>query len=209
MRRLSTVFVLVLLPFFLSAQMKYSGFDGGMMLHTGYVQGKQITTTDQSGQPLQTITPKGAPFGIGGMAKVHLGKHLRIGAEGYVSNLKYGVKGTFSALGWGGLLADCMWKRGKFTPFIGGTIGGGGYKNMILENNYGDDYVVEDHVSFRHYGLMLITPFVGFEYALTNKVHLSLKLDYIIPVAGRQEDFVTGPRIYFGFMFHRSKTQEE
>lgn len=199
------LFTLVLTTAPAFAKMEFNGCYGGMMLHTGYVQGKPFTTTDELGQPLQTITPKGAPFGIGGLAKVHFGKHFRLGAEGYVSNLKYGIKGTFSALGWGGVLADCMWECGKFTPFVGGTIGGGGYKNMVLENNYGDDYMVEDHVSFRHYGMMLVTPLAGFEYALTDKVHLTLKLDYIIPITHREDDFVTGPRIYFGILFHRRK----
>lgn len=208
MKRILLLLLTVALPFCLSAKLGYTGFDGGMMVHTGYVQGQQFETFDPSGNLLTTTTPKGAPLGIGGMAKVHLGNHLRLGMEGYVSTLKYDVKGTFSSLGWGGVMADCIWRTGRFSPFVGGTIGGGGFKNVMLTEDFSNDYVTENNILFRHYPLMLITPYVGVEFALTDKIHLALKLDYIIPLVGRQEDFVTGPRIYFGFMFHRGKPEK-
>ena len=55
------------------------GYDGGMMLHTGYLQGTIPQISHQA---------KGMPFGIGGAIKFHIGKHFRVGSEGYVSNLK-------------------------------------------------------------------------------------------------------------------------
>ena len=45
---------------------------------------------------------KGAPFGVGGAIRVHLGGHFRLGAEGYVSSLKQGVRGSQIKSGWGG-----------------------------------------------------------------------------------------------------------
>ena len=52
------------------------GFSGGMMVHTGYISGCD--------NPYGYI-PSGAVFGIGGVAKIHIGKHLRTGFEGYFS----------------------------------------------------------------------------------------------------------------------------
>ncbi|MDO4190347.1 MAG: hypothetical protein Q4D14_01490 [Bacteroidales bacterium] len=205
---LIVIYFLLLLPALANAKLEYTGFDGGMMVHTGFVTGKNIDIYNDNNQLMLSTTPKGAPTGIGGMAKVHFGKHLRIGMEGYVTNLKYSIKGTHSSLGWGGVMADCIWKPGRFWPFVGGTIGGGGFKNMVLTQDYTNDYITEQNVLYRHYSMMLITPYVGVEFALTEKIHLALKLDYIIPVVGRQNDFATGPRIYFGFMFHRGKPQQ-
>ena len=48
------------------------GYDGGMMLHTGYLQGTIPQISHQA---------KGMPFGIGGAIKFHIGKHFRVGSE--------------------------------------------------------------------------------------------------------------------------------
>jgi hypothetical protein len=46
-------------------------------------------------------------------------------------------------------------------------------------------------------------PFAGFEYALSKKIHLMCKADYIFNVSNPQADFLTGTRFYFGFAFCR------
>ena len=53
-----------------------TGFSGGMMLHTGYLDGQL---------PQVGYRTKGAPFGLGGTLRLHLGQHWMIGGEGYVS----------------------------------------------------------------------------------------------------------------------------
>ncbi len=122
MKRLGLTFIplFLFLVFAASAQestrskFAYAGFSGGMMIHTGYLYGGSISpATDAGCNCLYDRKIAGAPFGIGGAARVHFGEHLRIGTEGYVSTLNYGGKGndSFARLGWGGVLADCISSR--------------------------------------------------------------------------------------------------
>ena len=84
----------------------FRGFDGGMMVHTGYLSGK----LDAIG-----YEAKGAPKGIGGVIRFHLGEHFRVGSEGYVSTLGQLGNGSYLKYGWGGLLADVYTVRGGFS----------------------------------------------------------------------------------------------
>mgnify|MGYP002559298107 CR=1 FL=1 len=180
--------------------LEYRGFIGGMMIHTGYVSSRDFTVTSLSGQAHE-FNASGAPFGIGGAAKFMFGKHLRIGAEGYVSTLGYGENGSHTKTGWGGLLADCARDLGKFRLFAGGTIGGGSHTDITIVSPIADDYIAEEFISYRKYGFAALVPFIGAEYALTHKVSLVAKVDWMLNLSGRQDDFVTGPRLYLGFMF--------
>lgn len=182
------------------SRMHYRGFIGGMMLHTGYVCGKSLTVTSLSGQQF-SVKPEGAPFGIGGAIRFMFGKHLRVGAEGYVSTLKYGEHGSLAKTGWGGVLADCAWTLGKCRLFVGGTVGGGSQTGTIILSPISDDYVAEGTVSYRKYGFAALAPFAGIEYAVTKKVNLVAKIDYLVNLSNPQDDFTTGPRLYIGFMF--------
>ena len=56
----------------------FNGYDGGMMLHAGYVS-KTIKPVD--------FKAEGITKGIGGAIRFHFGEHYRIGTEGYVSTL--------------------------------------------------------------------------------------------------------------------------
>jgi len=185
-----------------SSKMGYSGFSGGMMLHTGYVQSRELTFYNSNGNVREVTQLSGAPFGIGGAVRLHFGEHLRIGSEGYVSTLTYGENKSYSSVGWGGLLVDCAWHLNSWTPFAGGTVGGGSVKNLTLLEPTPDDFVLENtSTSYRKYGFMALSPFVGVEYAMTEKMHLVIKIDYLLNLTNWQDDFTTGPRIYFGFMF--------
>jgi hypothetical protein len=194
-------FSLFILPAF--SQVKYSGFSGGMMVHTGWLYGGSITTTGGTGPYTRSLA--GAPVGLGGVARIHFGRHLRVGGEGYVSTLNYGGKGNDShaRIGWGGLLVDCMWQRGRWTPYVGGTVGGGSIKNLTLRNPTPLDREVEVDASFRQYGFMLVAPFAGVEMALTEKIRLNAKVDWVVNLTNRQADFPTGPRFYIGISFWR------
>lgn len=180
--------------------LEYRGFIGGMMIHTGYVSSRNFTVSSLSGQTHE-FNASGAPFGIGGAAKFMFGKHLRIGAEGYVSTLGYGENGSHTKTGWGGLLADCAWDLGKFRLFAGGTLGGGSQTDITIVSPIADDYVAEEFISYRKYGFAAIVPFIGTEYAITKRISLIAKIDWMLKLGGRQDDFVTGPRLYLGFMF--------
>ncbi|MDR1592406.1 MAG: hypothetical protein LBS16_05945 [Prevotellaceae bacterium] len=186
------------------SKLAYCGFSGGMMLHTGYVHGRAFSLSHTDGSVAQTVQMKGAPTGIGGAARFHFGKHLRIGTEGYVSTLRYGQQESYASIGWGGLLADYQWTFGRWMPFVGGTVGGGTVKNLTLLEETPVDYVLEQSsASFRKYGFLALAPFAGVEFAMSKKIHLMFKVDYIINLNNRQNDFVTGPRLYCGFAFCR------
>ncbi len=194
-----------------SAQgLRYTGFSGGMMVHTGYIGGGTLTLTNGAGETFHSRL-SGAPTGIGGAARIHLGSHLRIGSEGYVSTLNYGggrgenKNQSHARIGWGGVLADLIWRRGSWAPYIGATVGGGGFRNLTLQSPTPLDNTTELDASFRKYSFMVAAPFVGIEYTLTDKIRLNMKADWMFNLNNRREDFVTGPRLYIGFAFYRMK----
>ncbi len=190
-------------------RLAYSGFSGGMMLHTGYIGGGAITLTDGANTYHNRLS--GAPTGIGGQVRLHFGSHLRIGSEGYVSTLNYGGgrgsnrNQSHARIGWGGVLADFIWKQGRWSPYIGATIGGGGFRNLTLQNPTPLDDVMETNASYRKYGFMVMAPFTGAEYTLTDKIRLNFKADWMFNLTNRQSDFATGLRLYFGISFYRLK----
>ena len=182
-------------------KLNFQGYSGGMMLHTGYLFGGELNMGDAS-SPTKI---QGTPFGIGGALRFHFGKHLRIGTEGYSSNLRYGEKkNSFLSLGWGGLLIDCQWKIKKTTIFCGGTIGGGSVKNVAVADGINPNSS-EKNAVYRKYGLMLITPFVGMEYAVSSRINVAVKVDCVVNLTKKQSDFAIGPRIYTGFIFSHAK----
>lgn len=180
----------------------FSGYSGGMMVHSGYVSAGNVSFANPDGSSSSIARISGLPVGIGGALKIHFGKHLRIGTEGYSSNLRYGKHGSYEHTGWGGLLIDGVLPLGKWFPFAGITIGGGGVKNVTAFQDTTGDYTLDNGTtSYRKYTFMAIAPFIGVEYALTGRVHLVLKADWLLDATSRQSDFVSGPRVYFGFMF--------
>lgn len=183
--------------------LKYRGFSGGMMVHTGYLQSNSFDLQTIQGNYITTSKVEGMPFGIGGAARLHFGKHLRVGGEGYVSNLRYGVKGTTSSVSWGGVLVDCVWPLGRWWPFSGLTVGGGAVEHIVLQAEPAPDFVAESNAAYREYTFMALAPMVGIEYAMSEKIHLTFKMDYVINLTNPQADFPSGPRFFLGFMFYR------
>lgn len=171
------------------------------MLHTGYVSAGTVSFT-APGEGAVGVDMRGMPYGIGGALKVGFGKYLRIGTEGYVSTLNYGENHSYESVGWGGLIVDGTLPLGRWMPFAGLTFGGGSVKNVTaLEDSTGDFALDGGTTSYRRYPFLALAPFAGVEYALTERVHLVLKADYLLNLSSIQADFVRGPRIYFGFMF--------
>ena len=80
MKRLIFIYMMGMISFCCMAQEKkfIKGFSGGMMVHSGYQYG---------GDNPYDYDPKGATFGIGGVARLHLSDHFRAGFEGYFSTL--------------------------------------------------------------------------------------------------------------------------
>lgn len=183
--------------------LSYRGFSGGMMIHSGILESRQFNIISENGTIVSTNNVSGMPFGIGGSARLHFGKHLRVGGEGYVSNLRYGVKGTTSSTSWGGILVDCIWQFDKWWPFGGILVGGGAVEHIVLNNEPSIDFIVENNAAYREYAFMAIAPMVGVEYALNEKIHLTFKMDYVINISNPQDDFPSGPRFFLGFMFYR------
>ncbi len=181
------------------------GYSGGMMLHTGWVGGATARLCSPAGAAVATRNMAGMPYGIGGSLRLYFGPHLRVGAEGYASYLRYGDFGSRAGMGWGGLLVDWQFHAGRLHPFAGVTVGGGSLNNLTLTSPAGADFVVESGVSYRRYGFAAVAPFVGIEYELSDRFRLVVKADCILNVSNPQPDFPVGPRIYVGFNFFHGR----
>ena len=185
----------------------YQGFSGGMMLHTGYLFGKDAgAPVDAQGR---SYSMQGAPIGIGGSLRAHLWKHLRAGFEGYVSTLHSGMSdqaerlksGSYVRVGCGGLIADACWQTDKVWPYVGAAVGGGALHSLyIVEGNEGD-WLAEPEAYVNKQGFFYVTPYVGLDYCLTPRVHLTFRLDWMLAVHKSALAMPSGPRLYFGFMF--------
>jgi opacity protein-like surface antigen len=174
----------------------YRGFSGGMMLHAGWISRGDIGI---GGTPQRL---SGVPMGIGGALRVKLGDHLRVGTEGYTSSVGYGEWGSSLSIGWGGLLVDWCWQLGRLTPYVGASVGGGSVENLTLTHTPSLDTVPEEGLSYRKYGVGVVAPFAGVEYPLTERMSLTFKADWLLPLGRSEFDFPSGARCYVGFMFN-------
>ena len=148
-------------------------------------------------------------FGIGGALRVHLWKHLRTGFEGFVSTMPSAItdcrdvlkNGSYVRVGCGGVLADCCWRLDKAWPYIGGTIGGGSMKGLYILDGDQNSWEQDANSTFHKQSFFYITPYVGCDYCLTSKVHITFRLDWMLAIHKSELCLPTGPRLYFGFMF--------
>lgn len=170
-----------------------TGFDGGMMIHTGYLNGTMGP---------EKIPASGAPFGLGGVARLHLGKHFRIGGEGYVSTLSQRGNGSYVKYGWGGLLADVYTVIGRFQPYAGITLGGGAGTTLLMEKAAEAAWKPVDGTVYNTQGFMALDPFVGCDFILGSPIHLTLKVDWLSCLE-KNVTLPSGPRVYLGILFYR------
>ncbi|MBQ0034136.1 MAG: hypothetical protein KBS77_02460 [Bacteroidales bacterium] len=200
----------------------YNGFSGGMMLHLGYQAGRGAGFPNQLTDPVEETVLRSITYGIGGMARVHLMRHMHVGMEGYVSTMPLKSQGDGSNIrsGWGGVLADYYTPISQRCQFIaGGTLGGGAQRNLHVfteENSQiiGDsfqetwnNFIFHNRqestspASYTKRGFFVIDPYIALEYAVTDRIHMIFKLDYLL--ATHRQAFLTpsGPRLYIGFMF--------
>ena len=170
-----------------------TGFSGGMMLHTGYLDGRL---------PQVGYRAKGAPFGIGGAIRLHLGQHWMLGSEGYVSTLRQLHNGSHIRYGWGGVLGAFYWKIRRVMPFVGLTIGGGGRTSFLLFDGDAHDWTSERESVFHKQSFCIIAPFVGSEFQVAKVLHVIVKVDWVNAISSRELLMPHGPRFYVGLMFH-------
>ena len=168
------------------------GFDGGMMVHTGFLSGNLDAIGYQA---------KGAPLGIGGVIHLHLGEHFRVGGEGYISTLSQRGNGSYLKYGWGGLLADYYTVVGRFQPYAGLTLGGGALTTLLMFEEPASAWAPVDGTRYHRQGFMAIDPFVGCDFIVSKAMHLTLKLDYLCALSASKL-LPHGPRLYIGFLFY-------
>lgn len=171
------------------------GFSGGMMVHSGYQYGGD----NPFGLDISSPT-----FGIGGCAKLNFTDHFRAGFEGYFSTapIKKGVEsGSHNKLFWTGLLADWFWQCGKFTPYIGTTLGGGMETSFFMFDGDKHDWKPEGMTVLHKQPFLAIDPYVGVEYAVGKALRLTLKADWMLAINSDGLNKPMGPRVYFGFIF--------
>lgn len=207
MKKIYLLSILCFLSFLSFSQnpFKYKGFSGGMMVHTGFLKSNSFTLTNNQGNNFANLKVEGMPFGLGGAARLHFGNHWRIGGEGYVSDITYGRYNSINSISWGGILVDYTFNIKRFTPFVGVIFGGGSFQNITLTQSTLNDFITEENTSYRKHSFLAISPFIGIEYALTKKLHLTLKADYLMNINNPSNDFAKGVRLFFGVMFYRTK----
>ena len=194
MKRTILTAICLLIALSASAQEKklLHGFDGGMMVHTGYLRGN----LDAIGYDAQ-----GLPKGIGGVIRLHLGEHFRIGSEGYVSTLSQRSNGSYLKYGWGGILADIYSVWGKIQPYAGITLGGGAMTTLLMMEEPASPWTPIDGTRYHKQGFMAIDPFLGCDFIVSGPMHLTLKVDYLCAL-NESKLLPHGPRVYFGFLFY-------
>ena len=184
----------------------FQGYSGGMMLHAGYLFGKNPSAVLPSGE---SISPQGMTMGIGGSLRINLWKHLRVGCEGYVSTMKAGAtdmknilqSGSYIRSGSGGLIADACWRMEKVWPYIGAAVGGGAMRTLSVVEGTEEDWQPEQYAMLTKQGFGYVNPYMGMDWCMTKRVHLTLRMDWMLAFADKQLIFPTGPRLFFGFMF--------
>ena len=185
----------------------YQGFSGGMMAHGGYLFGVNADAPKTADGVV--CSPQGGTFGLGGALRVHLWKHLRVGGEGFVStmnsgttNMKHVLKeGSYIRTGFGGVAIDACWRKDKVWPYIGGSIGGGAMRSLyVLEGNQ-DDWAAEDAAYLHKTPFMYVNPYVGMDWCMTKKVHMTFRIDWMVALHKGDVVKPTGPKLLVGFMF--------
>ena len=189
MKRFLLITLLLAMGIGVNAQQRQL-FDGGMMVHTGYLSGEI--------NPLH-YTSRGAPFGIGGVLRFHIGDHLRVGGEGYVSTLSLMDNGSYVRMGWGGVVVDGYCRMGRWAAYAELCAGGGSVSTLLVFAGVDGDWAAESNAVLHNGSFVFINPALGVEYALTDHVRLTFKGDRLTPLAG--EDVPTGMRFYLGFIF--------
>jgi hypothetical protein len=185
----------------------YQGFSGGMMGHAGYLFGENTDAPKLDNG--QVCSPQGGTFGLGGALRVHLWKHLRVGGEGFVSTMNSGTtnmghvlqEGSYIRTGWGGVLMDACWRNEKVWPYVGGSIGGGAMRSLYILHGSQHDWTAEDEAFLHKQSFFYVNPYIGMDWCMTQKVHMTFRIDWMVALHAGEVLLPTGPRLPVGFMF--------
>lgn len=185
----------------------YQGFSGGMMGHAGYLFGENADAPKTDNGLI--CSPQGGTFGLGGALRVHLWKHLRVGGEGFVSTMNSGTtnmkhvlqEGSYIRTGWGGVLMDACWRKEKVWPYIGGSVGGGAMRSLYVLDGSQDDWIAENKAYLHKQSFFYVNPYVGMDWCMTQKVHMTFRVDWMVALHAGEVVLPTGPRLLVGFMF--------
>lgn len=222
-----------------------SGFSGGMFVHMGYQGGQN---------PDLPFNPKGANVGVGGVVKMHLGRWLRLGGEGYVSTLPTGMSncrhllqaGSYVRNGFGGFIVEAHFvvgtrscarrtrtalpstvgtrsqarppsasssartanartvrphTRPQVEPYVGLGFGGGAKRSLFIVEGSQQDWQSEPLAFFNKQGYGYLMPYVGVDFVLTKRLHLSLKVDGMLAFARSGLLTPVGPKLSIGILF--------
>lgn len=194
----------------------FTGCSGGMMLHVGYLYAPDAGSLfgNTAFNSMADMPRGGITFGIGGAAKVHFLDRIHLGGEGFVSTMPLLGNDSQVRTGWGGLVFDYYWTRDRFRPFLGFTLGGGSMRRMYdgttTQAPASTDNSLTHNAYFRKTMFLFVGPYVGFEYALTQRVAVVCRLDYVVPFGRNLTEKYTymapsGPRLYVGFMFGHAR----
>ncbi len=199
MRRFAVVLLLIIACLSAGAQKDSTrrkvvhGFDGGMMLHAGYLMGNIAPIGYQA---------KGFTFGIGGVIRVHLGDHWMLGSEGYMSSMAQLKNGSYIKWGWGGILGEFYWAFKKVMPYVGLTVGGGSMTTFLMFDGDSGDWQYEANAIFNKQTFLAVTPFIGCDFIVGKALHLTLKMDCLNSIGKSGLLRPLGPRLYFGVIFY-------
>lgn len=185
----------------------YQGFSGGMMGHAGYLFGENADAPKTDNGLI--CSPQGGTFGLGGALRVHLWKHLRVGGEGFVSTMNSGTtnmkhvlqKGSYIRTGFGGVLMDACWRKENVWPYIGGSVGGGAMRSLYVLDGNQDDWIAENKAYLHKQSFFYVNPYVGMDWCMTQKVHMTFRVDWMVALHAGEVVLPTGPRLLVGFMF--------
>ena len=171
------------------------GFSGGMMIHSGYQFGSDNPYNVNISSPT---------FGMGGCAKLHFSQHFRAGFEGYFSSapIKNELEsGSHNKVFWTGALADFFWKKGKFVPYVGTTVGGGMETAFYMFEGNKHDWEMESKAVLHKQPFFAVDPYAGVEYKVGRALRLTLKADWLLAINSDGLNRPMGPRMYFGCIF--------
>jgi len=63
-----------------------------------------------------------------------------------------------------------------------------------------EDFRIDGEAYYRKRGFMLIDPYIGCDFILSLKIHLTTKIDFLTPI-GKDLQIPLGPRLFFGILF--------
>ena len=74
-------------------------------------------------------------------------------------------------------------------------------KGLYILDGDQNNWTQDANSTFHKQAFFYITPYVGCDYCLTHKVHLTFRLDWMLAFRNTDLTLPTGPRLYFGVMF--------